>query len=77
MIIKAEWPGYVMEVLVKPGQDVEEDEPLFLMETADNQHSSFYINSPEGGRVKEILVDEGDYMNEDDDMLTMGESDHE
>ena len=73
MIVKAEWPGYVIEVLVRSGQEVEEDEPLVLLEGTDAQRSTFYIHAVEGGKVKEIFVEEGDFAHEDDDLLVIGE----
>ncbi len=73
--VRAEWPGYVMDVLVHPGQEVEEDEPLMILEGTDAQHTQFYINAPEGGRVKEVLIEEGDFAHEDDDLLVIGDAD--
>lgn len=73
MIVKAEWPGYVMDILVKIGQEVEEEEPLMLLEGTDSGHTTFYINSPEAGKVREFLIEEGDFANEDDDLMVLGE----
>lgn len=73
MIVKAEWPGYIIDVLVRTGQEVEEDEPLVLLEGTDAGRSTFYINASEGGKVKEIFVEEGDFAHEDDDLLVIGE----
>lgn len=75
MMIKAEWPGYVVDVLVTPGQEVEEDEALLLLEGTDAAHTPFYASAPDSGKVKRILVDEGDYVDEDDDLLEMMDSD--
>jgi acetyl/propionyl-CoA carboxylase alpha subunit len=41
MIIRAEWPGYIVDVLVAPGQEVEEDETLMLLEGTDATHTPF------------------------------------
>jgi biotin carboxyl carrier protein len=65
MIVRAEWPGYVVDVLVRPGQEVEEDEPLIIIE------------GPEGGKVREILIEEGDFAYEDDDLVVIGDSDRD
>ncbi|MBK8727362.1 MAG: acetyl-CoA carboxylase biotin carboxyl carrier protein subunit [Holophagaceae bacterium] len=73
MIVKAEWPGYVIDVLVRMGQEVEEDEPLVLLEGTDAGRSTFYIHAAEGGKVKEIFVEEGDFAHEDDDLLVIAE----
>jgi len=77
MIVRAESPGYVVDVLVRPGQEVEEDEPLMILEATDSAHSSFYINAPEGGKVREILIEEGDFAYEDDDLVVIGDSDRD
>ncbi len=73
MIVKAEWPGYVIDVLVRTGQEVEEDEPLALLEGTDSGRSTFYIHATEGGKVREIFVEEGDFLHEDDDLMVIGE----
>lgn len=75
MIIRAEWPGTVVDVFVQPGQEVDEDEALMLLEGTDAAHTPFYVNAPEAGKVKKILIDEGDYADEDDDLLEMTEID--
>jgi len=75
MIIRAEWPGYVVDVLVAIGQEVEEDEALVLMEGTDSGHTPFYTNAPDAGKVKQILVEEGDYVEEDDDLIEMADND--
>jgi len=75
MIIRAEWPGYVVDVLVSPGQEVEEDEAMLLLEGTDSDHTPFYANATESGKVLKILVEEGDYVEEDDELLEMADSD--
>ncbi|BDU68621.1 hypothetical protein GETHOR_07220 [Geothrix oryzae] len=75
MIVRAEWPGYVVDVLVRPGQEVEEDEPLLILEGTDSSRTSFYINAPECGKVREILIEEGDFAYEDDDLVVIGDTD--
>ena len=73
MIVRAEWPGYVMDVLVRLGEEVEEDQALILLEGTDSSHTPFYINSPEAGKVREILVEEGDFAEEDDELVALSE----
>jgi len=75
MLIKAEWPGYVVDVLVSPGQEVEEDEALVLLEGTDSAHTPFYASAADSGKIKRIIVDEGDYVEEDDDLVEMSDSD--
>ena len=73
MIVRAEWPGYVMDVLVRIGEEVEEDQALLLLEGTDATHTPFYVNAPEAGRVRELLVEEGDFAEEDDDLMNLSE----
>jgi acetyl-CoA carboxylase biotin carboxyl carrier protein len=75
MIIRAEWPGYVVDVLVSQGQEVEEDEALVLLEGTDAGHTPFYSNAPEGGKIKRVIVEEGDFVEEDDELLEVSEAD--
>ncbi len=77
MIVRAEWPGYVMDVLVRPGQEVEEDEPLMILEGTDVSRTSFYINAPECGKIREVLLEEGDFAYEDDDLVVITDSERD
>ena len=73
MIIRAEWPGLVVDVMVHPGQEVEEDETLMLLEGTDSSRTPFYVNAPEAGRVRSVLLEEGDFADEDDDLVEIAE----
>ena len=75
MIIRAEWPGYIVGVLVTAGQEVEEDESLILLEGTDTGHTPFYISAPEGGKIKRLLVEEGDFAEEDDELVELADLD--
>jgi len=75
MIIRTEWPGYVVDVLVSPGQEVEEDEALVLLEGTDSAHTPFYANAPESCKIKRVMVEEGDFVEEDDELLEVSEVD--
>lgn len=75
MIVRAEWPGYVMDVLVRVGEEVEEDQALMLLEGTDAGHTQFFVNAPEAGRVREVLVEEGDFADEDDELMALAEYD--
>ena len=77
MIVRAEWPGYVVDVLVRPGQEVEEDEALLILEGTDAARTSYYVHAPECGKVREILIEEGDFAEEDDDLVVLGDSDRD
>ena len=74
MIIRAEWPGYVVDVLVTPGQEVEEDDTLMLLESSDSTRTPFYVSAPESGTITQILMEEGDFAEEDDDWVEMSEA---
>lgn len=55
--LKADITGSVWKVLKAPGDKVEEDEPVLIMES---MKMEIPVASPEAGVVKEILVQEGD-----------------
>lgn len=75
MIVRAECPGTVVDVLVRPGQEVEEDEPLMILEGTDASHSSIYVHAPESGQVQEVLLEEGDFAYEDDELVVIQDAD--
>jgi len=75
MIIRAEWPGYVVDILVNVGQEVDEDENLLLMEGTDSAHTPYYISAPDSGKIRKIYLEEGDFADEDDDLIDFGEVD--
>jgi acetyl-CoA carboxylase biotin carboxyl carrier protein len=59
--IKAEITGNIWKILAKPGQKVEEDEAIVMMES---MKMEIPVSAPEPGTVKEILVAEGDVVTE-------------
>jgi acetyl-CoA carboxylase biotin carboxyl carrier protein len=59
--VKAEITGNVWKVLAKPGQKVEEDEAIVMLES---MKMEIPISAPEPGTVKEILVSEGEVVTE-------------
>lgn len=59
--VKAEITGNVWKVLAKPGQKVEEDEPIVMLEL---MKMEIPVSAPEPGTVKEILVAEGEVVTE-------------
>ena len=75
MIIRAEWPGTVVDVFVQAGQEVEEDEALVLMEGTDSARTPFYVNAPEACRIKKGVLEEGDFADEDDELIEVVEVD--
>jgi acetyl-CoA carboxylase biotin carboxyl carrier protein len=59
--VKAEITGNVWKVLARPGQKVEEDEAIVMLES---MKMEIPISAPEPGTVKEILVIEGEVVTE-------------
>jgi biotin carboxyl carrier protein len=55
--IKAPMPGLILEINVKPGQEVNENDPLFILEAMKMENS---ITSPRQGIIKSISVSKGD-----------------
>jgi pyruvate carboxylase len=61
--VGAPMPGAVVEVAVKPGQEVEKDAMLIAIEAMKVQ---MYINSPRPAVVKQVLVQAGDRIDTGD-----------
>jgi len=55
--LKADITGSVWKILKSPGDKVEEDEPVLIMES---MKMEIPVASPEAGVVKDIAVKEGD-----------------
>jgi len=60
-VIKAELTGTVWKVLVKPGDAVEEDDELIILES---MKMEIPVETPVDGTVAEICVAEGDAITE-------------
>ena len=60
--------GQVTEVLVAPGDQVEEDDPLLVMVAMKMNNE---IRSPAGGRITEVSVEAGDAVDQGDLMLVI------
>ena len=58
--IRADMPGKVIRVLVRPGDRVEYDQPLLVLEAMKMQNE---IRAPKGGTVQELAVSEGKAVN--------------
>ena len=59
--LKADITGSVWKVLKAPGDKVEEDEPVLIMES---MKMEIPVASPEAGVLREILVKEGDTVSD-------------
>jgi len=55
--IKAPMPGLILDINVKRGQEVKEDDPLLVLEAMKMEN---IIMSPRNGKVKSISVAKGD-----------------
>ncbi len=55
--------GKILKIKVKPGDEVEEDQEIMVMESMKLETG---IHAPCSGVVKEIKVQEGDRVEEDD-----------
>ncbi len=55
--IYAPMPGLILEINVKQGQEVQEDEPLLILEAMKMEN---VISSPRNGTIKSIAVTQGD-----------------
>lgn len=67
-IIKAPLPGKVLEVLVKPGDTVEDFGPVLVLEAMKMENE---ITADDGGVVKEVLVHVGDTVASGQDLIVM------
>jgi biotin carboxyl carrier protein len=74
MIISAEWAGYIIEIFVSEGQEVDEDEQLMLMEGTDDARTQFFVHAPETGIISKVLVADGDFVEEDDELIELAEA---
>lgn len=54
--IKTEITGNVWKIVADPGQSLDEDEPVLILES---MKMEIPVAAPEAGRVVEILVEEG------------------
>jgi len=74
MIVSAEGPGYILDIFVSVGQEVDEDEQLMLLEGTDDARTQNFVHAPEAGKITRIFVEEGDFAQEDDDLIELTES---
>ena len=66
--LTAPMTGQVTEVLVAPGDQVQEDDPLLVMVAMKMNNE---IRSPAGGRITEVSVEAGDAVDQGDLMLVI------
>jgi biotin carboxyl carrier protein len=63
MRVKSEIAGSVWKILKQPGEAVEEEEPVILLES---MKMEIPVLAPRGGQVAEIRVAEGEMVAEGD-----------
>jgi biotin carboxyl carrier protein len=68
MEIKAEWPGTVAEVKVAPGDAVNEEDELLIIES---MKMLTPVVAPSTGKVEAIHVAVGDFVDEGALLLTL------
>ena len=68
LTIKAPMPGLVKDVYVIPGQAVEKDERLLVLEAMKMNNE---VRSPRAGEVREVAVTPGQRLNKGDVMLVV------
>ncbi|MEO8303695.1 MAG: acetyl-CoA carboxylase biotin carboxyl carrier protein subunit [Betaproteobacteria bacterium] len=59
--LKTDITGSVWKILKNPGDKIDEEEPLLIMES---MKMEVPVTSPEAGIVREILVKEGDTVSD-------------
>ena len=67
--VKAPMPGKILEVLVKVGDPVKEDDEIVMLEAMKMENP---IYAPAGGPVKEVRVKANDSVDTDQVMIVIG-----
>ena len=65
--IKAPMPGLVLQIMVKPGQEVKKDDPILILEAMKMEN---VLKSPTDGVVKEIGVSKGEAVEKNTVLIT-------
>ena len=60
-IVESEIAGAVRKIVARPGTELEEDEPIMILES---MKMEIPVLMPEDGRVEKLLVAEGDTVRE-------------
>ncbi len=71
MIVRTPWSGQVVEVRIRVGSEVDEDESLVLIENKSMEGIPETVYAPIAGVVVEIHVEEGDQLQVDDELVTL------
>jgi biotin carboxyl carrier protein len=65
--IKAPMPGLILEINIKEGQEVKEDEAILILEAMKMEN---VINSPRDGVIKSISVKQGETVDKNSLLIT-------
>ena len=68
MEVKAAMPGLVVALEVKPGQQVDEDDGLLVLEAMKMQNE---VRAPHGGVVTQVYVREGSAVEKGERLVTL------
>jgi acetyl-CoA carboxylase biotin carboxyl carrier protein len=68
MDIKSQIQAVVWKIIVKVGQNIEENEEVIILES---MKMEIPIHSNQKGKIKNILVKEGDIINEDETVIIL------
>lgn len=67
-VMKADFPGKIMEVMVKEGDSVTSGQPVVLLEAMKMENE---LLSPQGGTVVKIHIEKNSMVNSGDPLLTI------
>lgn len=68
MEVKSNMAGTVIEIMVNPGDTVDEEQDVVCLESMKMQ---MFIAAESAGKVKEVKVTAGDFVNEGDTLLIL------
>ncbi len=66
--ILASMAGTVFQILVKDGEQVDQGQPLIVLES---MKMEIPVESEQAGVIKKVHVSEGDFVNEGDLLITL------
>jgi biotin carboxyl carrier protein len=68
-VVRAPLPGVILKVVRKPGEAVEADEPVLVLEAMKMENE---IRAPIAGTIAEVFVAEGGSVNTGDPLFRIG-----
>lgn len=67
-VMKADFPGKILEIMVKEGDQIKDGQPVILLEAMKMENE---LLSPKGGKVAKIEVAKNDSVNAGQALLTI------